>query len=141
MLSYADIGSAAMLSRAVAGLVRDSHLVVFALPGSPAAVGLGLSKLILPSLATCASRRGDERGRNRARGRGQAKKPAAGLRLPVLAMASVRASPRRACRRALHDGEARPISYVRISLTDRCNYRCTYCMPAEGVDPWPRATS
>ena len=49
MLSYADIGSAAMLSRAVA-VVRDSHLVVFALPGSPAAVGLGLSKLIIPEL-------------------------------------------------------------------------------------------
>lgn len=50
MLSYADIGSAAMLSRAVAGLVRDSHLVVFSLPGSPAAIGLGLSKLIIPEL-------------------------------------------------------------------------------------------
>ncbi len=50
MLSYAEIGSAAMLSRAVAGLVRDSHLVVFALPGSPAAVQLGLEKLIIPEL-------------------------------------------------------------------------------------------
>lgn len=50
MLSYAEIGSAAMLSRAVAGLVRDSHLVVFALPGSPAAVRLGLQKLIIPEL-------------------------------------------------------------------------------------------
>lgn len=50
MLSYADIGSAAMLSRAVAGLVRDSHLVVFALPGSPSAVRLGLEKLIIPEL-------------------------------------------------------------------------------------------
>lgn len=50
MLSYAEIGSAAMLSRAVAGLVCDSHLVVFALPGSPAAVRLGLEKLIIPEL-------------------------------------------------------------------------------------------
>jgi molybdenum cofactor biosynthesis protein B len=50
MLSYAEIGSPAMLSRAVAGLVRDSHLVVFALPGSPAAVRLGLQKLIIPEL-------------------------------------------------------------------------------------------
>jgi cyclic pyranopterin phosphate synthase len=33
----------------------------------------------------------------------------------------------------------RPISYLRISLTDRCNYRCTYCMPETGVDPLPRA--
>lgn len=50
MLSYQDIGSAAMLSRAVAGLVEGSGLVVFALPGSPSAVRLGLEKLILPEL-------------------------------------------------------------------------------------------
>jgi cyclic pyranopterin phosphate synthase len=36
--------------------------------------------------------------------------------------------------RSMQDGKSRPITYVRISLTDRCNYRCTYCMPAEGVD-------
>ena len=29
----------------------------------------------------------------------------------------------------------RPISYLRISVTDRCNLRCVYCMPPEGV-PW-----
>jgi cyclic pyranopterin phosphate synthase len=28
---------------------------------------------------------------------------------------------------------------LRISLTDRCNLRCTYCMPAEGLDWLPRA--
>jgi len=27
----------------------------------------------------------------------------------------------------------RPISYLRISVTDRCNLRCTYCMPEEGI--------
>jgi len=27
----------------------------------------------------------------------------------------------------------RRINYLRISVTDRCNFRCTYCMPAEGV--------
>lgn len=27
----------------------------------------------------------------------------------------------------------RPINYLRISVTDRCNLRCTYCMPEEGV--------
>ena len=28
---------------------------------------------------------------------------------------------------------------LRISVTDRCNFRCTYCMPAEGL-PWlPKA--
>lgn len=50
MLSYAEIGSAAMLSRATAGLLRDSHLVLFALPGSPSAVRLGMQKLIIPEL-------------------------------------------------------------------------------------------
>ena len=29
----------------------------------------------------------------------------------------------------------RPINYLRISVTDRCNLRCTYCMPPEGI-PW-----
>ncbi len=31
----------------------------------------------------------------------------------------------------------RPITYLRISVTDRCNLRCTYCMPASGVPPLP----
>ncbi|HDQ72480.1 MAG TPA: GTP 3',8-cyclase MoaA [Chloroflexi bacterium] len=31
------------------------------------------------------------------------------------------------------DAYNRPISYLRISVTDRCNLRCVYCMPAEGV--------
>lgn len=31
------------------------------------------------------------------------------------------------------DAYNRPISYLRISVTDRCNLRCIYCMPAEGV--------
>ena len=34
----------------------------------------------------------------------------------------------------LVDLQHRQVRYVRISLTDRCNYRCTYCMPSEGVD-------
>lgn len=29
----------------------------------------------------------------------------------------------------------RNITYLRISVTDRCNFRCQYCMPAEGM-PW-----
>ena len=29
-------------------------------------------------------------------------------------------------------------TYLRISLTERCNLRCLYCMPAEGVDLSPR---
>jgi cyclic pyranopterin phosphate synthase len=31
------------------------------------------------------------------------------------------------------DNFNRPISYLRISVTDRCNLRCVYCMPPEGV--------
>jgi cyclic pyranopterin phosphate synthase len=33
------------------------------------------------------------------------------------------------------DNYSRPINYLRISVTDRCNLRCTYCMPPEGI-PW-----
>jgi cyclic pyranopterin phosphate synthase len=35
----------------------------------------------------------------------------------------------------LYDGHGRAIGDVRISVTDRCNFRCQYCMPAEGL-PW-----
>ena len=31
------------------------------------------------------------------------------------------------------DGEGRRIEYLRLSVTDRCNCRCAYCMPAGGV--------
>ncbi|MTI81273.1 MAG: GTP 3',8-cyclase MoaA [Firmicutes bacterium] len=31
------------------------------------------------------------------------------------------------------DGYKRDISYLRVSVTDRCNFRCVYCMPADGV--------
>ena len=34
----------------------------------------------------------------------------------------------------LNDQLGREIDYLRISITDRCNLRCRYCMPAEGVD-------
>lgn len=34
----------------------------------------------------------------------------------------------------MRDGHGRVIDYLRISLTDRCNFRCIYCMPEEGVD-------
>jgi GTP 3',8-cyclase len=35
----------------------------------------------------------------------------------------------------LSDSFQRPINYLRVSVTDRCNLRCLYCMPEEGV-PW-----
>jgi cyclic pyranopterin phosphate synthase len=43
-------------------------------------------------------------------------------------MASPIASP-------LRDGHGRLIGDLRVSVTDRCNFRCQYCMPAEGL-PW-----
>jgi uncharacterized radical SAM superfamily Fe-S cluster-containing enzyme len=36
---------------------------------------------------------------------------------------------------ALLDQFGRTIEYLRISVTDRCNFRCRYCMPLEGL-PW-----
>lgn len=33
----------------------------------------------------------------------------------------------------LYDSFNRKINYLRISVTDKCNFRCTYCMPEEGV--------
>jgi GTP 3',8-cyclase len=38
-------------------------------------------------------------------------------------------------REPLVDGHGRAIGDVRVSVTDRCNFRCQYCMPAEGL-PW-----
>ena len=37
------------------------------------------------------------------------------------------------------DGCGRAIDYLRLSVTDLCNYRCRYCMPAEGVCKRPHA--
>ncbi len=48
LLSYEEIGAAAMLSRATAGVYADT--VVFSTPGSPAAVRLAWEKLIQPEL-------------------------------------------------------------------------------------------
>ncbi|MHB8659221.1 MAG: GTP 3',8-cyclase MoaA [Solirubrobacteraceae bacterium] len=42
-------------------------------------------------------------------------------------------------REPLRDGHGRLIGDVRISVTDRCNFRCQYCMPAEGL-PWLERT-
>lgn len=34
----------------------------------------------------------------------------------------------------MRDSNGRKIDYIRISVTDRCNLRCRYCMPEEGID-------
>ena len=33
----------------------------------------------------------------------------------------------------LYDNHGRLINYVRLAVTDRCNLRCFYCMPEEGI--------
>jgi len=48
MLSYHEIGAAAMLSRALGGLM--GRLVVLSMPGSEAAVRLAMERLIVPEL-------------------------------------------------------------------------------------------
>src|SRR2546430_2341070 len=63
----------------------------------------------------------------------------------------VRLAPRGVCSRSRHgsphmstlepliDTQGRTVRDLRISVTDRCNLRCVYCMPAEGM-PWlPKA--
>jgi molybdopterin adenylyltransferase len=67
MLSYSQVGAAAMLSRAAAGLVGTR--AVFLLPGSPKAVTLAMQALILPEAAHLVGqarrRNTDEHGRTR----------------------------------------------------------------------------
>jgi cyclic pyranopterin phosphate synthase len=52
-------------------------------------------------------------------------------------MATTNAAPPPASSAAadLSDGWGRQIRSLRVSVTDRCNFRCRYCMPAEGL-PW-----
>jgi molybdenum cofactor biosynthesis protein A len=39
----------------------------------------------------------------------------------------------------MQDNHGRAHNYLRISITEHCNLRCTYCMPAEGIALTPRA--
>ncbi len=38
----------------------------------------------------------------------------------------------------LQDNHGRPINYLRLAVTDRCNLRCFYCMPEEGIKYLPK---
>ncbi|WP_022825515.1 GTP 3',8-cyclase MoaA [Hymenobacter norwichensis] len=38
----------------------------------------------------------------------------------------------------LFDNHGRPLEYVRLAVTDRCNLRCFYCMPEEGIKYMPK---
>jgi cyclic pyranopterin phosphate synthase len=40
---------------------------------------------------------------------------------------------------AMRDAQGRTITYLRISVTDRCNFRCLYCMPEEGLQWLPKS--
>ena len=40
---------------------------------------------------------------------------------------------------AMHDAQGRQITYLRISVTDRCNFRCLYCMPEDGLEWLPKS--
>jgi molybdenum cofactor biosynthesis protein B len=56
MLSWHEIGSGAILSRATAGILlspapESRHIVTFSIPGSPHAVELAMTRLILPELS------------------------------------------------------------------------------------------
>jgi GTP 3',8-cyclase len=52
---------------------------------------------------------------------------------------SAPAEPVQRGQQALADGYGRIATDLRVSLTDRCNLRCAYCMPAEGLDWLPGA--
>jgi len=41
--------------------------------------------------------------------------------------------------KTLRDQFGRSIEYLRISVTDKCNFRCVYCMPAEGLQWLPKS--
>lgn len=38
----------------------------------------------------------------------------------------------------LYDNHGRPINYLRLAVTDRCNLRCFYCMPEQGINYLPK---
>ena len=38
----------------------------------------------------------------------------------------------------LKDNHNRPVNYLRLAVTDRCNLRCFYCMPEEGIQYVPK---
>jgi cyclic pyranopterin phosphate synthase len=52
-----------------------------------------------------------------------------------MSTAPARTAPARVERGALTDAFGRVASDLRVSVTDRCNFRCRYCMPPEGL-PW-----
>lgn len=62
------------------------------------------------------------------------------LGLPTVPVTAAEHAADRPDRPELIDRFARVATDLRVSLTDRCNLRCDYCMPAEGLDWLPKAT-
>jgi cyclic pyranopterin phosphate synthase len=60
---------------------------------------------------------------------------AAGVALLTNGKRSIDSGYRMSVSEPLTDGHGRRIEDLRVSVTDRCNFRCQYCMPAEGL-PW-----
>src|SRR3569623_1044948 len=60
------------------------------------------------------------------------------MRTPALAERSAASSSGEAVR-PLVDRQHRHVEYLRLSVTDRCNLRCTYCIPEGGVEHLERA--
>src|SRR5829696_4143531 len=60
--------------------------------------------------------------------------PRVGARISVIGT-STRVPFHKVSSEPLVDGHGRVISDLRVSVTDRCNFRCQYCMPADGL-PW-----
>ena len=50
-------------------------------------------------------------------------------------MKSTRSTAARPSRPGWTDPQGRQLRYLRLAVTDRCNLRCRYCMPASGVAP------
>ena len=123
MLSFAEIGPAAMLSRAIGRHRRARRAVRHA----------GLARGRAPGDGAADPARARPRG-------GVAPGAAPGAPRTAATTMDIHdalASP--AGRRCLTDPQGRRIDYLRISVTDRCNYRCTYCMPDDGIDHVDRA--
>ncbi|WP_345235174.1 GTP 3',8-cyclase MoaA [Hymenobacter saemangeumensis] len=51
--------------------------------------------------------------------------------MPASSVSTPPASP-------LYDQHGRPLEYLRLAVTDRCNLRCFYCMPEQGIQYMPR---
>lgn len=65
--------------------------------------------------------------------------PHAGVALPLLVDELGGAAPAELAGVALGPRDIRHVATLRLSITDRCNFRCQYCMPAGGVEWLPKA--